>query len=505
MSLFGLIGKIDNTPEQQLRQKVMAKEPDSYLALIKLMDMQKMKQGSVPPQMQQQAQQPSVAQQAVQSPQPQGLPALPTGRAIPQQYAEGGVVGFGRGGQPKDVTQGTVLDREPLVIDPYEAMYGVPLDTPQGMPPGFGLTYGTGIGRDIRNMYSGSVGQEIDREQAARYRAAGRTAEAEALEKRLAPAGIAASIPVRAYHDPVYNPPPPSAPAPGSRQAGSESGLASLRVRGGAGTGAFPAYKSPWDGAPAHQTEEQRDATIRAKYDALKAQYGPDVADDYLKQIQQEREGLKRRYEDNRNEAIMRAGLGMLAGRSKYGAINIGEGGKQGLDAYQAGRASLDTQGRELRRQEMEAAIAKQGRERDIYKEARIEGNAATERKDRDRAEAVEMKKYEQTYGIKAAEFAQVDRKINVMAMQAQAEIARGTLTKMDAAARIYQSAQADAMKVVEDAAAKDPRSDYARMTAEQRAQAAQTIAERMIKNNPALKAIMEREGASPARHKWPG
>jgi outer membrane protein TolC len=62
---------------------------------------------------------------------------------------------------------------------------------------------------------------------------------------------------------------------------------------------------------------------------------------------------MDKKYDANQNEALIRAGLAMMGGRSKHAAINIGEGGIAGLNAYQAGKRDIDNQAAALRREEM--------------------------------------------------------------------------------------------------------------------------------------------------------
>lgn len=62
----------------------------------------------------------------------------------------------------------------------------------------------------------------------------------------------------------------------------------------------------------------------------------------YHEMLAKERKDLEGRKAGNTKDAIIRAGLGMMAGRSQYAMQNIGEGGIQGLDAYQRAKAADD-------------------------------------------------------------------------------------------------------------------------------------------------------------------
>jgi hypothetical protein len=53
-----------------------------------------------------------------------------------------------------------------------------------------------------------------------------------------------------------------------------------------------------------------------------------------MKDIQAEREALKGNKQDNVNQALLAAGLGMMAGTSPYAFANIGAGGMKGAEQY---------------------------------------------------------------------------------------------------------------------------------------------------------------------------
>jgi len=46
--------------------------------------------------------------------------------------------------------------------------------------------------------------------------------------------------------------------------------------------------------------------------------------------------------DSNISDAMMRAGLGIMGGKSQYAAVNIGTGGKEGVDAYVAGKKDIN-------------------------------------------------------------------------------------------------------------------------------------------------------------------
>lgn len=444
---------------------------------------------------------PTVAQEVAQ-----GVAGLPTGNAIPQQYAAGGVVAFAGGG-------GTSGDQFGMEFNgPYW------MEQPSSNP--FDLQ---------RNMAV---------RQIERYKQAGRLAEAQALERDLLArtagqqqnavqpqalsgndAEFVPGYPTQATQSRGTSGIPslatPGIAPPGTNRA--SAGVASvIGGRSGAGLG-FPEFVDPTQGAQPRVTEEQRMQMYKDKYEQIKAIFGPDAAEQYLKEIQGEREALKKRYEENKDEAWLRAGLGMLAGRSKYGAINIGEGGQQGLNAYQAGRASLDNQARDLRREQMQAAMQMQARQDQMRGLGIQQGEAAAGRQDQVRQEQIKVNEARLQHKIGEAEFGLGVRKLDIELMKAKAEMARavqaGELTKQDAAARIYQQAQQEALKYIQsqvEAAEKNPmggKSEYAKMSEAERFAASQIIARRWIENNDPLGNITARGAvpAAPVNRTWPG
>jgi hypothetical protein len=62
----------------------------------------------------------------------------------------------------------------------------------------------------------------------------------------------------------------------------------------------------------------------------------------YTEMLQKERTDLEGRKDSNIKDAMLRAGLAMMAGKSQHALQNIGEGGIQGVNAYQEARRADD-------------------------------------------------------------------------------------------------------------------------------------------------------------------
>lgn len=96
-----------------------------------------------------------------------------------------------------------------------------------------------------------------------------------------------------------------------------------------------------------------------------------------IKEIRAEREALKGNKQDNINQALLAAGLGMMGGTSPYALANIGAGGARGVEQYGAMQAQ-DTKARQALLKEMSEAYQTQG----------ILGEKAADRLSRERLEA---------------------------------------------------------------------------------------------------------------------
>lgn len=112
--------------------------------------------------------------------------------------------------------------------------------------------------------------------------------------------------------------------------------------------------------------EIRKTADIMAKpeLDEIQAGYKP-----YAEQFGKERERLAGREKNAFSDALIRAGLGMMAGKSQFAMQNIGEGGIQGLNAYQEAQRMDDAARKALMQSEMQMTAAqraeRQGARRD--------------------------------------------------------------------------------------------------------------------------------------------
>jgi hypothetical protein len=430
---------------------------------------------------------PSPPQQPPMPTQPgmQGIPQLPTGQAIPGQYAGGGIVAFEGGG---GVTDQLGIFTRKMTGQDY-----------RGIPRIVG-------GPDFNRQHPSWQGITVPEEMVTR----GVQALVPSYKQVDMPSpGVR---PGGGYHDPSYGErsasqdtrPPTAFAIPYEMQGDPRASGGGGSGRGGAGIASLPKmeFKNPWEGAPPmRQTDEQFDAEMAKQYERLSKLYGPDVAAQYIKEIKAEREGMGKKYEANQNEAIMRAGLAMMGGKSRHFAVNVGEGGIAGLNAFQSGKKDLDAQAAQLRREEMQAALQSQQRGDTIRGQAIGRADKRDDQMRQDRTDHIEQGKYGQEFGLKMRELDIKMQAVNVEA--ARNEIIRSG-NKADVIARIYQTAQKEAWDVIE----KDPRA--AGMTPNQKAEMARALAKDWIDNNLGLDILQARAGvgsgpAMPTRMQWPG
>jgi hypothetical protein len=94
----------------------------------------------------------------------------------------------------------------------------------------------------------------------------------------------------------------------------------------------------------------RKSADLMAKPDLEEIQksYKP-----FAEQFAQDRSRIEGREKNALSDALIRAGLGMLGGKSQFAAVNIGEGGIQGLNAYQEAQKANEASRRALLQSEM--------------------------------------------------------------------------------------------------------------------------------------------------------
>ena len=124
---------------------------------------------------------------------------------------------------------------------------------------------------------------------------------------------------------------------------------------------ALPAYtaKTP------EEIRKTADLMAKPELEEIQNAYKP-----YAEQFGQERTRLAAREKGNLGDALMRAGLGMMAGKSQFAMQNIGEGGLQGLNAYQEATRADDAARKALMQSEMQMAAAQRAERQGARKDA---------------------------------------------------------------------------------------------------------------------------------------
>ena len=129
--------------------------------------------------------------------------------------------------------------------------------------------------------------------------------------------------------------------------------------------GIVPYGQSKAGDAPAYTPKTAEE--IRTKSEALAAPELAKIQASYKpfgEQFAQDRSRIEGREKNAVSDALIRAGLATMAGKSQFAMQNIGEGGLQGLNAYQEGQKANEASRRALTQSEMLMTQAQRAEER---------------------------------------------------------------------------------------------------------------------------------------------
>jgi hypothetical protein len=107
------------------------------------------------------------------------------------------------------------------------------------------------------------------------------------------------------------------------------------------------------------------DEMAKPDLEEIQSSYKP-----FAEQFAQDRTRIEGREKNNLSDSLIRAGLGIMAGKSQFAAQNIGEGGLQGLNAYQEGIRTNDAARKALTQSEMLMAQAQRAERQGARKDA---------------------------------------------------------------------------------------------------------------------------------------
>ena len=165
-----------------------------------------------------------------------------------------------------------------------------------------------------------------------------------------------------------------SAGKPSAGGAGTSGGKAKTKVEAPApaptpdalaNLGIVPYGQSKAGDAPAYtpktagEIRTQSEALAKPELDKIQASYKP-----FAEQFAQDRSRIEGREKNAVSDALIRAGLATMAGKSQFALQNIGEGGLQGLNAYQEGQKANEASRRALTQSEMLMTQAQRAEER---------------------------------------------------------------------------------------------------------------------------------------------
>lgn len=126
-------------------------------------------------------------------------------------------------------------------------------------------------------------------------------------------------------------------------------------------TSAIPTYKPK----TAEQIKSASEAMAKPELEEIQKGYKP-----FAEQFAQDRSRIEGREKNALSDALIRAGLATMAGKSQFALQNIGEGGLQGLNAYQEGQKANEASRRALTQAEMLMSQAQRAEQRGARSEA---------------------------------------------------------------------------------------------------------------------------------------
>lgn len=115
----------------------------------------------------------------------------------------------------------------------------------------------------------------------------------------------------------------------------------------------------------AEQIRATADVMAKPELEEIQNTYKP-----FAEQFAQDRSRIEDREKSNLSNSLIRAGLGMIGGKSQFAGVNIGEGGIQGLNAYQEAEKANDAARRALMQSEMQMAAAQRAERSGARKDA---------------------------------------------------------------------------------------------------------------------------------------
>lgn len=323
-----ITSQLAKMPDNALQQYATMHKADPYMLALTIAESNRRKEMRTAAQGAQGAmQQPKVADQAIAGMSPQQLPENVGIGALPADnmkgMAAGGIVAFDEGGEV-GMSYEDQMSQLGQFLNPWErfkSLIGAPGSKKQD---------------DIPATPRRDINAERDRAMAL--------VNAEGLRPTMKndprlPAG--------------YKPETAAAAVPeikkglGATAAGQQSGLSG-------GAGGASAYK------PSTLADMMKE--VSPEVEKMNAE-DRKAMDPFRTQFEEERASLAKRKETNKGEALLAAGLGMMAGNSRYALQNIGAGGAQGLASLKEATRADDAAKRALMQSEMHLAQAEmQGR-----------------------------------------------------------------------------------------------------------------------------------------------
>lgn len=180
-------------------------------------------------------------------------------------------------------------------------------------------------------------------------------------------------------------PPPVAAPEAPTAPVAAPTPVAAQPVPAAPAAPAFTPSSAEEIGAQARALAGAENAESEKAYAPFRALLERQAAD------------LESRGERNKAEAILQAGLAMMAGRSPYALANIGEGGMKGLAAYQEAQKQDEASRRSLMQSQVALMQAQRAERSGNMRDAVALANQARQEKQFAVSSAMEAQKIKQT------------------------------------------------------------------------------------------------------------
>jgi hypothetical protein len=332
-----IMATLRGMPDAQLAKYAAMHKNDPFIFPLAFQESQTRKQTRASQQAQMAGQeQPKVVDQDLQQMMPQ-VQALPEDSGIAQLPAQnmqgmagGGIVAFDEGGEVPRYYDGDLIKRKEIPTSTFDRFKGM-------LSPWSDDNIRTMEAQDFANKIDPGFFEKLTpsqravREQEAADARAGKGSTYTLRNNWRSPEQQKAVMDAANVPDASDKVEKPAGKKDGAGKTGSDTPRTTNTVANPAapvaGLDALSAAYKPSTAADLGKSAKELAKESNAESEAA---YKP-----YAEMLQKERADLDARKSDNKNMALLRAGLGIMGGKSRHALQNISQGGVEGLNAYQ--------------------------------------------------------------------------------------------------------------------------------------------------------------------------